>query len=196
LRQLDLSRPGPAFLFLLFALIVAAGAGRAVLRMHAERELLKTGDARWIWYSHDVRAPRWMRFYATREFLLDGLPARAIAKVFGDRRHVLYINGFGMGGTEQKPGDPLYLHDLTPHLKRGENRVVVVLETPTGSGGLLFALDISGVGQNAVVSDKSWRVDLSPNAIEKGGRYRAAVWGRPPMYPWGYPRMPRPNEVP
>lgn len=190
-----LSRPLPAFLLLVFALLVAAGAARAVLSMHAERALLQTGDARWIWYSHDIPSPRWMRFHATREFVLDDLPARAVAKVFADRRHVLYINGFGMGGGEQKPGDPLFLHDLTPQLRRGENRLVLVVESATGAGGLLVALDISGVGRNALVSDGTWRVDLSPDAIQKGGRYQAAVWGRPPMYPWRYPRMPRPNEL-
>jgi len=175
--------------------IVAAAAARATLRAHADRELLETGDAKWISYSREIKEPRWMRFYATRDFLLEEVPARAVAKVFGDRRHVLYINGFGMGGTEQRPGGPLFLHDFTPHLRRGENRIVVVLETATGVGGLLFALDLAGVGRNVLVSDGQWRVDLSPDAIERGGRSRAAVWGRPPMYPWGYPRMPRPNET-
>jgi hypothetical protein len=46
-----------------------------------------------------------------------------------------------------------------------------------------------------VYSDGRWRVDPSRDAIQSGGRYRAEVWGRPPMYPWGWPRLPRPNEV-
>jgi len=64
----------------------------------------------------------------------------------------------------------------------------------TGAGGLLFSLDLTDSGRDAMVSDDRWRVDTSRDAIRSGGRYRPAVWGRPPMYPWGWPRVPRPNE--
>lgn len=174
------------------SLVVGLATLLATLRMHADRERLETGDAEWIWFSKDIRQPSWVRFYATREFRLDERPSAAVAKVFGDRRHVLYINGFGLGGTEQKPGDPLWLHDLTPQLRRGDNRLVIVLESNTGVGGLLFALDVAGLGRNVVVSDERWRVDFDPAALRRGGRYPAVSWGRPPMYPWGYPRFPRP----
>jgi len=50
-------------------------------------------------------------------------------------------------------------------------------------------------GEERVVSDGRWRVDPSRGAIASGGRYRPAVWGSPPMYPWGWPRLPRPNEI-
>jgi hypothetical protein len=187
-----LARPFPALLFLLASLMAGVGAIGSILRMHADRELCETGDAEWIWFSREIRRPEWVRFYATRDFHLDEIPASAVAKVFGDRRHVLYINGFGLGGAEQKPGDPLFLHDLTPQLRKGENRVVVVLESNTGAGGLLFALDVAGVGRNVVVSDRRWRVDFSEAAIAAGGRYPAVSWGRPPMYPWRYPALPSP----
>ncbi|MBC8647407.1 MAG: hypothetical protein H7X85_09610 [Thermoanaerobaculia bacterium] len=187
-----LGRPFPALLFFLSCLIVGVAAICAIFRMHADRELSQTGEAEWIWFSKDIRRPEWVRFYATRDFRLEEVPGSAVAKVFGDRRHVLYINGFGLGGTEQKPGDPLFLHDLTPQLRRGENRVAVVLESNTGGGGLLFALDIAGVGRNVVVSDRSWRVDFSEAAIARGGRYPAVSWGEPPMYPWRYPGLPSP----
>jgi hypothetical protein len=184
------ARPFPALLFSLAFLIVAVAATGAVFRMHADRELCETGDAEWIWFSREIRRPEWVRFYATRDFRLEKIPGSAVAKVFGDRRHVLYINGFGLGGTEQKPGDPLFLHDLTPQLRVGQNRVAIVLESNTGAGGLLFALDIAGVGRNVVVSDGRWRVDFSEAAVTAGGRYPAVRWGRPPMYPWRYPALP------
>jgi hypothetical protein len=184
------ARPFAAFLLTVAALILASAAIAATLRMHADRDLLETGDAEWIWFTRDVPRPKWVRVYMTRDFDLPELPTSAVAKVFGDRRHVLYINGFGLGGGEQAPGDPLWLHDLTPQLKKGKNRVTVVLESSTGIGGLLFALDVSGLGRNVVVSDESWRCDFSDAAIAGGGRFPAASWGRPPMYPWRYPELP------
>jgi len=183
------SRPFPALLFAVAAVVVTVATLRATLRMHADRERLETGAAEWIWFSRDIRRPSWVRFYATRDFRLAQKPPAAMAKVFGDRRHVLYVNGFGLGGTEQRPGDPFFLHDLTPQLRQGENRVVIVLESNTGVGGLLFALDVAGLGRNAIVSDERWRVDFDAAAIERGGRYPAVSWGRPPMYPWGYPAL-------
>ncbi len=172
--------------------IVAAAAFRFTLRARADREHLETGDAEWIWHTRDIPQPRPVRFYATRDFFLEQAPATATAKIFADRRHAFYINGFGMGNAERKPGDLLVLYDLTGRLKQGENRIVILVESDTGVGGLLFALDLAGVGRNAIVSDRQWRVDLSPDAIERGGRFPAVVWGRPPMHPWGYPRMPGP----
>jgi hypothetical protein len=188
------SRPFAAFLFALVAGIVASAAIRATLRMHADRDLLETGQAEWIWFSRDVPRPAWVRFYMTRDFDLPEAPASAVAKVFGDRRHVLYINGFGLGGGEQAPGDPLWLHDLTPQVRPGTNRISIVLESNTGVGGLLFALDVAGLGRNVVVSDQQWRFDFSESAISRGGRSPVVSWGRPPMYPWRYPRLPGPKE--
>lgn len=188
------SRPFAAFLFTLVALIVGSAAIRATFRMHADRDLLETGEAEWIWFSRDVPRPAWVRFYMTRDFDLPEAPVSAVAKVFGDRRHVLYINGFGLGGGELAPGDPLWLHDLTPQVRKGKNRIVIVLESNTGIGGLLFALDVAGLGRNVVVSDERWRFDFSESAISRGGRFPAVSWGRPPMYPWRYPRLPRPEE--
>jgi hypothetical protein len=175
--------------------LLAAAAVRAVLRAHADRELSHTGDARWIWYTKDVRVPAPLRFFATRDVFLPEVPVRATAKVFVDRRHAVHVNGSRVGAGEQRPGDPILLYDLRPFLRPGINRIAIEAESPTGVGGILFALDLAGAGRNAVVSDGRWRVDPSAGAVEKGGRFRAAVWGRPPMHPWGYPRMPQPREV-
>lgn len=186
------TRPLPAFLWALAFAIVAAAAVRFTLRAHEDLEHLETGDAEWIWYTRDIPRPQPVRFYATRDFVLEQVPASATAKVFADRRHAFYINGFGMGNAERQPGDALVLYDLAAQLKPGQNRIAILVESDTGAGGLLFALDLAGVGRNAIVSDGTWRVDLSPEAIQRGARFPAVVWGRPPMHPWGYPRMPGP----
>ena len=156
---------------------------------------LATGRAAWIWYSGKVPESRPLRFWATREFTLPVQPARAMAKVFVDREHVLYVNGARAGGGTQRPGDPLALYDVAPMLLAGTNRVAIEAASPTGTGGVLFSMDVEGFGRDALVSDAGWRVDLDESAPERGGRYRPMVWGAPPQYPWGYPRMPRPNEL-
>ena len=189
-----LSRPAVAGLYLLAVAIAALAAARAVLSAHAERELSRTGAARWIWYSRDVKEPRELVFVATRDVVLGRRPPRATAKVFGDRWHVLWINGRRVGGAKQKPGDPLALYEVAPYLAAGRNRIAIETGSETGIGGLLFSLDISDWGRDAVVTDARWRVDPSRRAIIDGGRYRPDVWGSPPMYPWGWPRVPRPDE--
>ncbi len=189
------SRPGFALLYALALLLAAAGAIHATLRAHSDRELSRTGDARWIWYSRDVKEPRPIAFVATRDVVLDRAPARATAKIFSDRWHVLWVNGRKAGGVSQSPGAPLALYEIAPLLSRGVNRIAIEAGSDTGAGGLLFSLDLSDSGRDAVVSDVRWRVDPSRDAIRTGGRYRPAVWGSPPMYPWGWPRLPRPDEL-
>ena len=189
------SRPGVALLFVLVVLVLGAAATRALVRAHTDRMRLATGRAEWIWYTSRQPEPRPIRFYATGGFVLPERPRRALAKVFVDRGHVLYVNGERAGGREQRPGDPLALYEVAPLLREGANRIAVEASSPTGIGGILFSLDVEGRGRDAFVTDGRWRVDPSRDAISGGGRYRPAVWGRPPQYPWGYPRMPRPEEL-
>jgi hypothetical protein len=190
-----LSRPGPALLYALVLLVVAAAAARALVRAHEDRMSLATGPAAWIWYSGRVPEPRPLRFWATRDFELPTKPGRALAKVFVDREHVLYVNGVRAGAGAQQPGDPLAVYEVATLLEAGRNRVALEAASPTGIGGALFSLDVEGYGRNALVTDAGWRVDLEPSALSEGGRGRPIVWGRPPQHPWGYPRMPRPNEL-
>lgn len=189
------SRPAFAFLYVLALAITAAAAIRATLQAHADRELSRTGDAEWIWYTREVKEPAPVSFVATRDVVLNRAPVRATAKIFADQWHVLWVNGRRAGSGRQRPGDPVVLHEIAGFLSRGVNRIAIEAGSETGIGGLLFSLDLADSGRDAVFSDGRWRVDPSRDAIRSGGRYRAEVWGRPPMYPWGWPRLPRPNEV-
>jgi hypothetical protein len=188
-------RPAAAVLYAVAVVIAGAAAARATFEAHADRELSRTGRARWIWYSRDVRQPRPLEFVATRDVVLDRRPQRATAKVFGDPWHVLWIDGRRVGGRRQTAGDPLALYEVGSLLHPGVNRIAIESGSETGVGGILFSLDVSDRGRDAVVSDGRWRVDPSRRAIRAGARYRAAVWGAPPMYPWGWPRLPRPEEA-
>lgn len=184
-----------AWLYALAVAIAGAAAVRATLQAHAEREYSRTGDAKWIWYSRDVRQSRELVFVATRDVVLDRTPTRATAKLFVDRWHVLWVNGRRVGQARQRPGDPLALYEVARFLRPGVNRIAIEAGSDTGVGGLLFSLDLSDRGRDAVVSDARWRVDPSREAIRSGARYPPDVWGSPPMYPWRWPRVPRPDEL-
>ena len=179
-----LSRPGAAILFALFALIVGAEALLAWRRAAEDRAHLVTGGARWIWLTLDFPEPRALHFEASREFRLDSRPASAPICLFVDPHGSLTINGKSFGSADQKAGSPLRVFDAAPALVTGENRLVIEAESPTGAGGILFRMDLPG--GRRIVSDSSWRVRSAGQAEDRA----AAVWGRPPMYPWGYPKAP------
>jgi hypothetical protein len=181
-----LARPVPAALFLLAFLIVAGAALLAGTRAMRDRSRLVTGGARWIWFSLDIEEPKPVRFYARRDFTIARVPASAKALLYVDRRGVLSINGSRFPATEQRPGSPLAMIEIASVLVAGGNSLVIEAESPTGAGGILFHLDLPEGAR--VDSDASWRVGLSESELARGGGARAAVWGRPPMYPWGYPR--------
>jgi hypothetical protein len=165
--------------------IVAAAGALALARSLRERSLV-TGDARWIWFSLDIDEPGPLRFYTQRDFTLETVPASAKAKLFIDRRGSLIINGSSFVISEQRPGSRLHVLEVAPALVPGVNRTVIEAESPTGAGGILFCLDLPQ--GRRVVSDRNWRVSLSQAVLARGGGAPAGVWGRPPMYPWGYPK--------
>ncbi len=181
-----LERPAPAVLFLLALLIVALAALLAGTRAASDRVHLVTGGARWIWFSLRIKEPKPLRFYARRDFTLARAPASAKTLLFVDRRGVLAVNGSRFPATEQRPGSPLAVFEIAPALVAGDNSLVIEAESQTGAGGILFHLELPE--GTSIDSDASWRIGLSESDLARGGGAYAAVWGRPPMYPWGYPR--------
>jgi hypothetical protein len=187
LRQpTSLSRSFWLILLVTAGLLVMTAAGRFLFRTYADHAHLRTGDARWIWASASRELPEAapLRFVASRDFARPATSAgRAQARIFVDRRYALRINGSLVGEGEQKPGDTLRTYDVSRFLIEGSNRISIEASSPTGAGGILFWLD-PGDGR-PLVSDSTWRIRLS-----EGGSQPAIVWGRPPMYPWGYPALP------
>ncbi|HKB70259.1 MAG TPA: hypothetical protein VKH46_05400 [Thermoanaerobaculia bacterium] len=154
----------------------AAAAARAVDLAWRRMESSATGRARWIWATDDVRSPQPARFTASRSVALDADVPGARARIFVDRAYRLFLDGRLVGAGGMRPGDAMDSFAL-PALARGVHTMAIEAGSPTGIGGILFALDLDGAGRNAVVSDSSWKV---------GGR-PVFVWGDPPMYPWGFP---------
>lgn len=182
------ARPIPAALFLLAFLVVASAALFSGTRALRDRRHLVTGGARWIWLTLAVDEPRPVLFYARRDFTLARAPSSAKALVFVDRRGVLTVNGSRFPLPEQRPGSLLAVVDVAAALAAGANRVVIEAESPNGAGGILFHLELPDGAR--VDSDAAWRVSPSESELARGGGVPAGVWGRPPMYPWGYPAKP------
>lgn len=164
------------------AIVVAAGASaRAVDLAWRRAESSETGSAKWIWATDDVKSERPAKFVAVRRFEIGEPVPSGRAKVFVDRAYRFYLDGRLVGSGSMKPGDPADVFDLPGGLQRGAHEVAIEAESPSGIGGILFALDLAGAGRNAVVSDASWEVGGQP----------VFVWGEPPMYPWGFPTLRR-----
>ena len=184
-RHAFLSRPIPAALFLLAFLIVAAAAALAGARALQDRSHLRTGGARWIWLAVDLEEPKPVRFFARRDFTLASVPPSAKALLFVDRRGVLTVNSSRFPLPEQRPGSPLAEIEIAQALTAGVNSLVIEAESPTGAGGILFHMELPA--GNRVDSDASWQVSSSEADLARDAGRPAAVWGRPPMYPWLYP---------
>jgi len=169
-------------------LVLAAGVVlQATRRAIGDRRFLETGRARWIWLTRDIPEPRPTSFRAVTDFAIPGeRPRAAPCRIFVGGRWTLEVNGRRAGEGSQRPGDALTVLDLAASLLPGDNRISIDVSSADGAGGILFWLDL-GNG-SAVVSDGAWRV--TPISPETGPERAAAVWGRPPMYPWRYPRLP------
>jgi hypothetical protein len=158
-----------------------AAAARAVDLGWRRMESSVTGDALWIWSTDDVKSPAPARFTAVRSIALASDAPAARAKIFVDRAYRLLLDGRLVGAGSKRAGDPLDVWEIPEGLRRGSHVFAIDAESPTGIGGILFALDVPGLGRGAVVSDATWTIAGRP----------AFVWGAPPMYPWGFPAIPR-----
>jgi hypothetical protein len=184
------SRPASAALFVLAATLAASSAALTLWRRHEDRLHRVTGRAEWIWYARAGRKPSPLRFYATRDVELGAAPRRAEARFFVDPEYVLYVDGRRVGAGARRPGDALAVVDLTTSLHPGSNRIAVEASSADGVGGILFSVAGEGLDSDAFASSARWSVSLDPAAITQGGGRPAIVWGSPPQYPWGYPRLP------
>jgi|PersoiStandDraft_1058852.scaffolds.fasta_scaffold40707_3 hypothetical protein len=166
-----------AALWLAAIAITAAATVRAVDLAWRRLESSSTGHAKWIWDAGAVTHPAPLRFTASRSLVIAEPVSWARAKIFVQDGYVLRLDGQQVGAGEMRPGDPLDVYDLSSAFPPGVHVFEIEAESATGIGGILFALDISGHGRGAVVSDGSWRIRGRP----------AWVWGEPPIYPWLFP---------
>jgi hypothetical protein len=166
--------------------VTGAAAIRAVDVAWRRMESGETGKARWIWATWDdvktLQTPHPVLFRASKSIRIDRRVERARAKIFAGPTYRLFVDGVLVAAGGQKPGDPLDVVDLPNGLAAGNHEIEIEAASASGVGGVLFSLDLSDYGRNAVVSDGSWKVGDRP----------VWVWGEPPMYPWRFPRLPKP----
>ena len=183
---------GRAYVRILAAALVLAAASAGILawrRSAVDRRHLATGPGRWIWYSHELSAAQPVAFAAWKEFRLPDAPRGPLrALLFVDREGTLAINGTIVGRVSQKPGDAFAAFDAAAYLRAGENRVRITASHPTGAGGVLFSLELPD--GSVLGSDATWRVEKVP--ADGTPPHAAAIWGKPPLYPWRYPATPAP----
>ncbi|WP_044211348.1 alpha-L-rhamnosidase C-terminal domain-containing protein [Flammeovirga sp. OC4] len=144
------------------------------------------GKAQWIWQEEDSPSNTWMCFRKTVE--LENVPKLVDAHISVDSKFWLWVNGEMVmfeGGLSRGPSQAGEWNrkekitpanswyetvNIQPYLKKGKNTIALLVwywgrETHKGThidsekGGLLFH---SQVGQQTVVSDKSWKVRQHP----------------------------------
>jgi alpha-L-rhamnosidase len=110
-----------------------------------------------------------------RTFDLETVPAQAPARMTADSRYVLWVNGqeVGRGPARSQPYRQRYdSYDLAPYLSTGPN-VIAILVTyygipmsfwqpaPAGSNTDAALVFEAQIGDEALISDESWRVQRS-----------------------------------
>jgi len=152
-----------------------------------------TGTAEWIWEKHKLSSEIPVVFFATKEFEVPADRQFVKIKAAGDPEFVLYFNGVEIGGNTEQVRPRLEVYDVTALSRIGRgNRLVAAVRSGNGVGGLLISVDFSPTRQNAVVTDRSWKLldewndALLSNDVE--GLKSAAIvsLGRPPFGRWNY----------
>ena len=141
--------------------------------------------ARWIglWEAASKALPAEVAFAS--EFDLPEPMPRPVLEVEGDRDWEVALDGRlvarGSGSGPRR-------FELPGPIPAGNHLLVAVASHPTGVASIRLRLrDTSGKGKS-VVTGRGWGADDDASRIRdrgrKGARYRAMVWGRPPLSSW------------
>ena len=117
-------------------------------------------------------ANTWIAF--RKDISLVRVPATAVAQIAADTKYWLWINGeiaVFEGGLKRgpTPHDTYYDEiDLAPYLKKGTNKVAILLwyfgkdgysHKDSGKSGLIFSME---VGRKTIYSDSTWVSRIHP----------------------------------
>jgi hypothetical protein len=144
-----------------------------------------------------LRAARWIGLYETaakalpaevafaRELELSEPLARPLLTAEGDREWQVALDGRIVAGGVG-PGPRRF--QLPGPLPRGLHLLVAYVKHPAGVASIRLRLgDVSEKG-SGVVTGRGWGADDDASRVRdrglKGARYRAMVWGRPPLSSW------------
>ena len=120
-----------------------------------------------------------------KEFELAAALPAPVLEAEGDGEWAVEIDGTRVGGG---PGPGALRFDLPAPLAAGRHRLVAVVRHPAGVASIRLRLrDASGKG-SGVVTGRGWMADDDASRVRDRGRrearYRAMVWGRPPLSGW------------
>lgn len=141
--------------------------------------------ARWIglWEAASKALPAEVAF-ATDLDLVEAMP-HPVLQAEGDREWEISLDGRLLArGSSSGPRR----FDLPEPIPPGRHLLVAVVRHATGVASIRLRLcDASGKGKS-VVTGQGWGADDDASRIRdrgrKGARYRAMVWGRPPLSSW------------
>lgn len=171
--------------------------GRAAAALVSLAVLGAAAQGAWRGANDPLRPARWI---GLREAAAKALPAevafatefdlpepmpRPVLEAEGDREWEVALDGRlvarGSGSGPRR-------FELPGPIPVGGHQLVAVVSHPTGVASIRLRLrDASGKGKS-VVTGRGWGADDDASRIRdrgrKGARYRAMVWGRPPLSSW------------
>ncbi len=147
---------------------------------------MTNGDAKYIWI--DKEGPKYNEYVLFRKaYVLEGEPLSGTLNIFADTRYRLLVNGVtvGHGPARFFKSHPEYdVHEISRHLRRGENVIAVTVNSYQGSfhseasrGGLIAWGRLRSEDTDAlkIATDESWKVLRSPMHVSETMRLTFAL---------------------
>lgn len=136
-----------------------------------------TGDAQFVWQEVTRSSGEAETIMFSRQFEYPDDASFLTLHLVSSHPYLLYLNrermGSGMGG--------IHTYEMGSIIRAGENRVDMVVFTPNGYGYLLGSMDLGGIGNNVIYTNRRWslqtREGLRP-VMELG---KAPLPGMPPL---------------
>lgn len=171
-------------------LLCFTAAFSSLFRNFTRRFDAYTGPAQWIWASHQISRNVPVVFFATREFDMPRGWKFAQLRLYAEPESTLWFNGHEIASRRDFGTGTLHVYDLTQLAKPAKNRIVVAVRSTNGVGGLLASLGVDGENENAIVTDRSWKILRTWNDAlplrDVGRAERPMVLGEPPLGRWHY----------
>lgn len=144
--------------------------------IHQKKVLL---DANWTAHPQYLRGAA-KKVYARHIIKLADKANKAFIRSSVDDSAVIYINGKNVGNYSGHSSVSQY--DIAKYLKKGENVIIFVVENATGPTGLVYEIEVNGKKYPSG-DDTMFSFD------NKTKWTKAHSFGKPPVKPWGNPRM-------
>jgi hypothetical protein len=140
-------------LLLLLALGVVGERARWFARLSGAAGV----ERAWIWSDDPPRKVEPSAFFVARDVEIDAFTDAARLELLADPEYVVYVNGKRVGSGRAAAANEIDVYPVAPRLRRGWNRIVIELRSPTGSGAVTLRLD-DGRGRTVLAADPDWLV--------------------------------------